>query len=80
MEYLDLPEGSPERAAVERKFGKGVVLKHVRDYEEERATTEWLQSSTTACPACHVPVEKSIGCNHVRMGTFPVSFLVVDMH
>ncbi|KAH8120636.1 hypothetical protein DFH11DRAFT_1499658 [Phellopilus nigrolimitatus] len=65
MVYLDLPEGSPERAALERKFGKGVVLKLVKDYEEEQSTGEWLQSSTTACPGCSVHVEKSLGCNHM---------------
>lgn len=70
MEYLDLPDGSPERAILERKFGKGIVLKLVREYEEEKATAEWVQSSTTACPTCHVPVEKSIGCNHVRSWDF----------
>ncbi|OCB91157.1 hypothetical protein A7U60_g1565 [Sanghuangporus baumii] len=66
MEYLDLPEGSPERAALERQFGRSTLLKLVKEYEEEKSTVEWLQNSTTACPGCSVPVEKSVGCNHMK--------------
>ncbi|KAL5534625.1 hypothetical protein ACEPAG_1088 [Sanghuangporus baumii] len=65
MEYLDLPEGSPERAALERQFGRSTLLKLVKEYEEEKSTVEWLQNSTTTCPGCSVPVEKSVGCNHM---------------
>ncbi|THH11365.1 hypothetical protein EW145_g683 [Phellinidium pouzarii] len=65
MEYLDLPERSPERLALERKFGKGVFLKLVKQYEEDESTKDWLSNSTTACPGCHIHVEKSLGCNHM---------------
>ena len=65
-EYLDLPEDSPERRALERKFGAGIIARHVREYEEERSTKAWLENSTTECPGCRVYVEKSLGCNHVR--------------
>ncbi|EJD04378.1 uncharacterized protein FOMMEDRAFT_167576 [Fomitiporia mediterranea MF3/22] len=65
MEYLGLPEGSPGRAALERKFGKGVVLRLVKAYEDEKSTNEWLQGSTTSCPGCNIAVEKSTGCNHM---------------
>ena len=65
MEYLDLPEDSSERRTLEQKFGKGVVLRLVRQYQEEKSTDEWLENSTTNCPGCKVHVEKSLGCNHV---------------
>ena len=67
MEYMDLPEGSSERTALERKFGRHVILKLVKDYEEEESTKQWMQSSTTACPRCKVSIEKSMGCNHVNV-------------
>ena len=70
MEYLDLPEGSPERVTLERKFGKGVIIKLVKEYEDEKSTNAWIESSTTACPNCKIPVEKSMGCNHVRAPSF----------
>lgn len=65
MEYLGHPEGSPARAALERKFGKGVIIKLVKEYQDEQSTNAWIESSTTACPNCKIHVEKSMGCNHV---------------
>ena len=65
MEYLDLPEESPKRSVLERQFGRASLLRLVKEFEEEKSTFEWLRNSTTACPGCSVPVEKSFGCNHV---------------
>jgi E3 ubiquitin-protein ligase RNF14 len=64
-DYLALPEGSSERVFMERRFGRENVLRLVMAFEEAQATQEWLKSSTTPCPGCNVPVEKSLGCNHV---------------
>lgn len=67
MEYLNLPEGSPERTVIERKFGASTIKRLVNQYEEEKQTEDLLKRSTTACPKCHVHIEKSLGCNHVCM-------------
>ncbi|KAL1762419.1 RWD domain-containing protein [Schizophyllum commune] len=64
-EYLELPEGSPERTALERKYGKGTITKLVATWENELANQKWIQDSTMACPGCRVNVEKSLGCNHM---------------
>ena len=69
-EYLELPEGSPERTALERKYGKGTITKLVATWENELANQKWIQDSTMACPGCRVNVEKSLGCNHVSLGVF----------
>ena len=42
-------------------------MKLVRDRKEEEANRKWLDDSTTTCPGCEVHVEKSVGCNHVRI-------------
>lgn len=64
-EYLELPEGSASRTALERKYGKGTITKLVATWENELANQKWIQDSTMACPGCRVNVEKSLGCNHV---------------
>ena len=51
---------------MERRYGKKNLKRLVVKYEEDRANREWLEKSTKACPSCHVHVEKSMGCNHVR--------------
>ncbi|TCD70047.1 translation termination inhibitor protein itt1 [Steccherinum ochraceum] len=65
QEYIALPEGSAERVLIERRYGKANVLRLVAKYEEDAANRKWLEQSTTACPTCRVPVEKSLGCNHM---------------
>ncbi|OCH96590.1 RWD-domain-containing protein [Obba rivulosa] len=64
-EYLALPEDSPERAVMERRYGAKNIRRLVERYEEERANERWLEHSTTECPTCNVHVEKSFGCNHM---------------
>ncbi|KAL1739268.1 hypothetical protein HDZ31DRAFT_49654 [Schizophyllum fasciatum] len=71
-EYLDLPEGAPGRAALERRYGRGTILKLVATWENELANQKWIESSTMACPGCRVNVEKSLGCNHVSW-TWPAA-------
>lgn len=65
LEYLSLPEDSPERNIMERRYGKASIRKLVVQYEEDQANKKLIDSSTTACPSCRVKVEKSMGCNHV---------------
>jgi len=65
LEYMALPEGSPERGRLERRFGRTNIRKLVAKYEEEQANEQWLESSTMSCPSCCVHVEKSLGCNHM---------------
>ncbi|ESK85858.1 e3 ubiquitin-protein ligase rnf14 [Moniliophthora roreri MCA 2997] len=64
-EYLALPDDSPERTTMERRFGKKNIQKLVRTFNEEQANKKWLEASTMACPGCGVNVEKSLGCNHM---------------
>ena len=67
LEYLDLPEGSDDRKALESRFGKGLLRKLVKDYTEEKLSSDMVEGTTTPCPGCKVRVEKSVGCNHVRV-------------
>jgi hypothetical protein len=66
IEYMETTEESPMRKTMERRYGKKNLEKLVAKYEEDRANREWLEKSTMGCPSCHVHVEKSMGCNHVR--------------
>ena len=66
IEYLETTERSSVRKTMERRYGRKNLEKLVAKYEEDRANQEWLEKSTKACPSCHVHVEKSMGCNHVR--------------
>ncbi|KAH9487157.1 E3 ubiquitin-protein ligase itt1 [Psilocybe cubensis] len=65
LEYLGAEEGSPERAKLERRFGKANIIRLVATYEEEKANMQWLSSSTMQCPGCQCHVEKNMGCNHM---------------
>ncbi|KAI0082237.1 hypothetical protein K474DRAFT_1688223 [Panus rudis PR-1116 ss-1] len=65
LKYIELPEGSPERVAMERRYGRANLQRLVAQYEEDKANQEWLKAQTTACPSCEVRVEKSHGCNHM---------------
>ncbi|KAF9560213.1 RWD-domain-containing protein [Agrocybe pediades] len=65
LEYLNAEEGSQERAALERRFGRANMLRLVATYEEEKANMQWLKSSTMMCPGCQCHVEKTLGCNHM---------------
>jgi E3 ubiquitin-protein ligase RNF14 len=52
---------------MERRFGKSNIARLVRNYLEEKKNQELISSSTTSCPGCKVRIEKSLGCNHVRV-------------
>ncbi|KAI0271530.1 hypothetical protein BC834DRAFT_447423 [Gloeopeniophorella convolvens] len=65
LQYMETKEGSPARKEMEQRYGRRNLTKLVAKYEEDRANREWLEKSTMACPGCHVPVEKSVGCNHM---------------
>ena len=65
IEYMELSEVSPIRKTMEQRYGRMNLKKLVAKHKEDRATREWIEQSTMACPSCHVHVEKSMGCNHV---------------
>ncbi|KAG8836039.1 translation termination inhibitor protein itt1 [Serendipita sp. 399] len=65
-EYMALEEGSPEKLALERRFGKAQLSRLVSKLQEDVENERWLKSSTTGCPNCATSVEKSVGCNHER--------------
>ncbi|KAI0651634.1 RWD-domain-containing protein [Trametes meyenii] len=66
MEYMALPEDSPQRRQMEQRYGRMALKKLIDEYEQERAFHEWLERSTgTPCPGCDLRVEKSAGCNHM---------------
>ncbi|KAF8845404.1 hypothetical protein BDN67DRAFT_993632 [Paxillus ammoniavirescens] len=65
LDYLSAPPGSPERLAIERRYGRSNVLKLLRQHEEEQENRKWMNASTMPCPGCEVRVEKSMGCNHM---------------
>lgn len=66
LDYLSAAPDSPQRRAIERRYGRANVLKLVKQHEEEQESRKWMDLSTMACPGCEVRVEKSMGCNHVR--------------
>ena len=66
-EYIALAEGSPDRRLIEQRYGTNNVQRLVKRYQEEQATKQWIDNSTTSCPRCCVKVQKSMGCNHVRI-------------
>ncbi len=66
IEYMETTKNSDLRKTMERRYGKKNLERLVAKYEEDRANREWLEKSTMSCPSCHVHVEKSMGCNHVR--------------
>ena len=53
IEYLGLPEGSPERELLEHRFGRCNIRKLVAKYEEERANKPPLEQWD--CPICGHP-------------------------
>lgn len=63
---METTKESGLRKSMERRYGKRNLERLVSKYEEDRANREWLERSTMSCPSCHVHVEKSMGCNHVR--------------
>ncbi|KAJ3750098.1 RWD-domain-containing protein [Lentinula detonsa] len=65
LDYLALPEDSPGRRLIERRFGRSIVAKMIAAYQEEQAFKQWLADSSTPCPGCNVHIEKSLGCNHM---------------
>jgi E3 ubiquitin-protein ligase RNF14 len=66
QEYLAHPDGSPERAAMARRFGTRINLQRMaRVWQEEEDNRKWIQGNSVQCPNCAVATEKSMGCNHV---------------
>jgi hypothetical protein len=66
QEYLAHPEESPQRRAMEQRFGSRVQLERmVRLWQEEEENRKWLKGNSMQCPNCGVATEKSMGCNHV---------------
>ncbi|EPQ60930.1 hypothetical protein GLOTRDRAFT_53527 [Gloeophyllum trabeum ATCC 11539] len=65
LTYLAHGPGSPERLAIESRYGRANVTRLVAQYEEDKANREWLEKETTTCPNCEIKVQKSMGCNHM---------------
>ncbi|KAM0750960.1 hypothetical protein T439DRAFT_326001 [Meredithblackwellia eburnea MCA 4105] len=62
-EYL---HGDPsQQAELELRYGKSNIVRLVAIWEEDRINREYMEQNSTACPGCQVPVEKSMGCNHM---------------
>ena len=80
IEYMATARNSGLRKTMERQYGKRNLERLVGKYEEERANREWLEKSTMSCPSCHVHVEKSMGCNHVRGSASLSSRIVLTGH
>jgi E3 ubiquitin-protein ligase RNF14 len=54
------------RRFMEIRYGAKNLAKLVREAEDEILTNHWIQSNTQPCPNCDTPIEKSVGCNHMR--------------
>lgn len=68
MTYLEMEEGDPGRAVLERRYGgRRVLEKMAREAVEDMGNKKWLEERTRACGNCGVRVEKSHGCNHVSI-------------
>ncbi|KAK2462095.1 hypothetical protein APHAL10511_006558 [Amanita phalloides] len=63
--YLAASEGSEERRALERRYGRGTVARLARAYEAEAANEAFIREQTTQCPKCTLAVSKLEGCNHM---------------
>lgn len=50
---------------MERTLGKHNLAKMIRQYQESEKNREWLENSTTQCPGCSVPCQKSHGALNV---------------
>jgi len=71
QDYLAHPKGSPERKAMEQRFGSRVNLERLaRLWQEEEENRKWLKGNSMQCPNCGVATEKSMGCNHVSYFAF----------
>ena len=68
-QYLKTEVGSGERRLLERQFGEKTIRLLVQRWSEEQQSQDLIKSSTTQCPGCETRVEKSHGCNHVRVFT-----------
>jgi E3 ubiquitin-protein ligase RNF14 len=67
LEYLRTAEGSPARKRLEQRLGRVNIRRLIKRYEEDKANLKWLATSATQCPGCNCYVEKSMGCNHVKI-------------
>ncbi|GJJ09487.1 hypothetical protein Clacol_003710 [Clathrus columnatus] len=56
--YVELPLGSPEKLALEKRYGKSNLVKLVAKYREDQLNRAWLESQTMAIPS-DVPGVKS---------------------
>ncbi|KAJ7706433.1 hypothetical protein B0H17DRAFT_629154 [Mycena rosella] len=74
LEYLSLEDDSPERHAMELRFGKIILRKLAARYQEEQLNKKWLAASTMACPGCSLNIEKSLGCNHMTCARCKMHF------
>ncbi|KAJ2963498.1 hypothetical protein NQZ79_g1497 [Umbelopsis isabellina] len=64
-EYLDVEDNPEQIAHLEAKYGKRNLDRLITDHKTEMATEKWKRENTVPCPSCHIPVEKTFGCNHM---------------
>ena len=76
--YMALEDGDPEKRFLEQRYGIANLRRLVAKYKEDEANRQWFAQSTMACPSCHVKVQKSVGCNHVR-SIYLLCFLHVSL-
>lgn len=67
-EYLSSHEGSAVRKNLDLRYGAKNLAKLVARWQEEKANRDYFEENSTSCPHCSVRVQKSHGCNHVRVG------------
>ncbi|CAG8582921.1 7621_t:CDS:2 [Paraglomus occultum] len=63
-EYLAADDDS--KRMLELRYGAVNLAKLVTEVKDTRANEEWLKSNAQLCPQCETPIEKSMGCNHMR--------------
>ncbi|KEI39815.1 uncharacterized protein L969DRAFT_86399 [Mixia osmundae IAM 14324] len=63
QQYLDGDDAV--KARLELQYGARNMQRLVKLHEEQRANQEYLDATTTACPECSIPIEKSEGCSHM---------------
>jgi len=64
-QYVAMADDSPEKLLMERRYGKKNMQRLVAKYEEELSNQGYLAEFTMPCPGCKIPVEKTMGCNHM---------------
>ncbi|KAI9197338.1 uncharacterized protein BJ171DRAFT_519976 [Polychytrium aggregatum] len=60
-QYLKADDSA--KALLEKRYGKKMLLKLVKEMEDEKESELWKKNNTQKCPECCISVIKSEGCN-----------------